>query len=279
MKYYYKAYGRENGPEYLEEIKRFAWVNHSGSASKNAISGDTLVRAENSTEWVKLSEVQGLKGVVPTQKEQSSTLAVPIMAQDDASTSAPDVLRMTQTDSSPIELQPTPLILSIQSSTSPRQTGEYQQEQYQVPEQQLHSQLVTPAPTSEDEWIFKPKSISTFKWFLSANPWKSYQLDLAQRKGDVVTIAVRSGKCLNLRIGTFKVKISKNRKTQGIRDFHVKTIKGIKPKQKITFRESQWQMPEEDWDQLAQKLEASDMAISKIANSALNILEKVKKNI
>ncbi len=71
MKYYYKAYGRENGPDTLENIQRFAWVNDSNSGGKKAISGDTLVRAENSTgEWVKLREIEEVKGMVPPQKEK-----------------------------------------------------------------------------------------------------------------------------------------------------------------------------------------------------------------
>lgn len=133
MKYYYKAYGRENGPDTLENIQRFAWVNHSGSDSKKAISGDTLVRAENSAKWVKLSEVHGAKGMVPTKKDQPSPLAVPILAQDDDSISTPDPLRMSQADSPPIQRQPASLIPSIQSTASPRQTGEPQQ-QYQQPQ-------------------------------------------------------------------------------------------------------------------------------------------------
>ena len=127
------------------------------------------------------------------------------------------------------------------------------------------------APASEEEWLFKTKPVSAFKLFLGANLFKSFQLDYAERKGDTVTVVVRSGKRVDLRYGAFNAKISKSTKTGGIRDFNIRSEKGIEPSQKIRFRECLWQMPEADWDELAQKLGAREGGLSKVMNMASNL--------
>ncbi len=126
----------------------------------------------------------------------------------------------------------------------------------------------TSSEIPQDDWIMKAKPTPYWKFLLGANLFKVYQLDFVEKKGSCITVAVQSGKRCSFRIGEFSGKYIKTK--EGIRDFIFKSTAG--PTQKVTFRETLLQMPEEWWDELESKLGASESGLSKVLHSAKNIL-------
>ncbi len=112
---------------------------------------------------------------------------------------------------------------------------------------------------------------SFWKFFLGTNFFKRCQLDFVEKKGDTITVAVRSGKRCCFRIGEFSVKYM--RTNQGIRDFMFKSTSG--PTQKVVFRETILQMPEEWWDELESKLGVSESAISRVFHKVRETAEDI----
>ena len=86
-----------------------------------------------------------------------------------------------------------------------------------------------------------------------------------------ITIAVQSGKTYSFRIGEFKGEYTKTR--EGNRDFTLKST--IDPTMKITFRETLLQMPEKWWDELEEKLGASESGLSKVLHGVYDTLKKL----
>ena len=125
--------------------------------------------------------------------------------------------------------------------------------------------------SSAQNWIMKAKPTPYWKFILGANIFKGYQLDFAKREGDMITIAVQSGKTYSFRIGEFKGEHTKTR--EGNRDFTLKST--IDPTMKITFRETLLQMPEKWWDELEEKLGASESGLSKVLHGVYDTLKKL----
>ena len=115
----------------------------------------------------------------------------------------------------------------------------------------------------------KAKHTPYWKFLLGANLFKSYQLDFVEKKGDQITVAVQSGKVCTFRIGEFKGKYILTK--EGNRDFTFKSTVG--PAQKVIFRETQLQMPEEWWDELATKLDACESGLSKLLHGAKDLID------
>jgi len=130
---------------------------------------------------------------------------------------------------------------------------------------------IMPPPVPAQDWLMKAKQTPYWKFLLGANLFKSYQLDYVEKKGDQITVAVQSGKTCTFRIGEFKGKYIKTK--EGNRDFTFKSTVG--PAQKVTFRETLLQMPEEWWDELEFKLGASESGLSKVLHGAKDLLDEV----
>lgn len=128
---------------------------------------------------------------------------------------------------------------------------------------------VIPPPVPTQDWIMKAKHTPYWKFLLGANLFKSYQLDFVEKKGDQITVAVQSGKVCTFRIGEFKGKYILTK--EGNRDFTFKSTVG--PAQKVIFRETQLQMPEEWWDELATKLDACESGLSKLLHGAKDLID------
>lgn len=131
----------------------------------------------------------------------------------------------------------------------------------------LHPQISN-APTTSPlvpahDWIMRAKHTPFWKFLLGANPIKSYQLDYVEKKGDLLTVVVRSGKKCSFSIGEFNCNYVKKK---GLRDFTFKSTVG--PSQKVTFRETLLQMPEKWWDELELKVGASQSGRSKFLGRA-----------
>lgn len=131
--------------------------------------------------------------------------------------------------------------------------------------------LTSAANTTGSDWIMKTKETPFWKFLLGMNVMKSYQLDYVEKQGDYVTVAVLSGKQCRFRIGEFEVKFAKSK--EGNRDFTFKSTSG--PAQKVTVRETLLQMPESWWDDLAQKIGASEKGWSKVLHGVKNIVDNV----
>ncbi len=119
-----------------------------------------------------------------------------------------------------------------------------------------------------NSWTMKTKDTPFWKFLLGMNVFKSYQLDCVEKRGDVLTVRVLSGKTCTFKIGEFKAKYIKT--AQGNRDFILKST--TKPIQKVTFRETELQMPESWWDELEQKIGVTESGVSKL-------LHKIKSSI
>jgi hypothetical protein len=132
-------------------------------------------------------------------------------------------------------------------------------------------QIADTATSTDSDWTMKTKETPFWKFLLGMNVMKSYQLDCVERKGDIVTVTVLSGKQCKFRSGEFEVKFIKSK--EGNRDFTFKNTVG--PPQKITFRETLLQMPEAWWDDLAKKLGASEKGWSKVLHGVKNLVDNV----
>jgi TM2 domain-containing membrane protein YozV len=137
--------------------------------------------------------------------------------------------------------------------------------------QQRHQE---PAPSGfqsnePSDWIMRAKPTPYWKFILGMNLFKGYQLDFVEKKGDNIVVAVQSGKHCAFRTGEFSAKIYKTK--EGLRDFKLKGT--TSPQQKISFRETQMQMDEEWWDELASKIGATEAGLSKVLSFASKIIE------
>lgn len=127
------------------------------------------------------------------------------------------------------------------------------------------------ANNTDSDWIMKTKETPFWKFLLGMNVMKSYQLDYVEKKGDFITVTVLSGKQCRYRIGEFEAKFIRSK--EGNRDFTFKSTSG--PSQKVTFRETLLQMPEAWWNDLAQKIGASEKGWSKVLHGVKNIVDNV----
>ncbi len=118
--------------------------------------------------------------------------------------------------------------------------------------------------TVSEDWIMQTKDTPYWKFILGANLFKKYQLDCIEKKGDVITARVRSGKEVSGKVDELECSITK----KDARDF---TVKNTTNKEKITFRETLFQMDEEWWDDLEKKIGAEESKTSK----ALGVLSDI----
>jgi TM2 domain-containing membrane protein YozV len=125
-----------------------------------------------------------------------------------------------------------------------------------------------PSYAPAQDWVMKAKPTPYWKFLLGANLFKFAQLNYVEKKGDIITVAVQSGKVCNFRIGEFKGKYVKTK--EGIREFTLKSTIG--PAQKVIFREVFLQMPEKWWDDLAEKLNTSESGLSKLVGGVRNVM-------
>jgi hypothetical protein len=123
--------------------------------------------------------------------------------------------------------------------------------------------------TSEEYWTMQAKPTAYWKFVLGANLFKGYQLDFVERRGNTIRVRVQSGKEVEFTVGEFKGEYVRTK--EGNRDFTIRSTSG--PKRKITFRETLLQMPEKWWDELEQKLGASETGLSKVLHSLQDIFE------
>lgn len=123
------------------------------------------------------------------------------------------------------------------------------------------------------DWFMQAKPTPYWKFFVGMNFFKAYQLDTIEKKGDLITIRVQSGKTCTFRVGEFKAVHDKNQ--YKIRVFRIKSTAG--PKQKMYFVETVLQMPEAWWDEVEKRLDAQESGISKFSQ-ALGKVENVLEN-
>lgn len=129
--------------------------------------------------------------------------------------------------------------------------------------QQVSSQNAQPVSlsVSQDDWIMQTKPTPYWKFLLEMNLFKAYQLDYVEKKGNTITVGVKNGKTYSFRIGEFQ---GSHFKSHGdFRQFTLKSIIG--PKKKVIFMETHFQMPEKWWDELEEKLGASETKWSKFS--------------
>lgn len=132
------------------------------------------------------------------------------------------------------------------------------------------AQAIKPEPLGEYEWRLQAKPTPYWKFLLGANFFKRYQLDYIEKRGDELTVAVLSGKAVTFAIGHFKASIFKTK--HELRDFRLKSQ--LRADQKVTFRETQLQMPEEWWDEVEQRLDATEHLASQLVHGAKRLLDK-----
>lgn len=113
------------------------------------------------------------------------------------------------------------------------------------------------------DWHIEPPKIPRWKFFLHI-VYKANQLDYIQRRGNTLTVAVNSGKVRIFDIGELSVTYDITNK---IRDFHFKST--TNPGLKVCIRETDFQMNEEQWDDLADKLNATESSLSKVTNTVM----------
>ena len=88
---------------------------------------------------------------------------------------------------------------------------------------------------------------------------KKNQLDYVEKKGDTITARVLNGDVVSGRTADIEVSIMKTKEEN--RDF---TMTNTVENKKIVFREVLMQMDEEWWDDLSNKLNASESKTSKV---------------
>ena len=129
-----------------------------------------------------------------------------------------------------------------------------------------------PSAGTDMDWIMKTNPTPYWKFILGANLFKAYQLDYVEKKGDVITVAMQSGKRCSFQVGEFKGSYTQ---AQGVKDVTLKST--TDPKQKILFRETLLQMPEQWWNELETKLGAAETGLSKVLNTVNDVLDVVTK--
>ena len=142
-----------------------------------------------------------------------------------------------------------------------------------IPESEENQVPVVASVVSNTErWIMETKKIPYWKFIFGANFFKKYQLDRVERDGNIIRVKVLNGNEYSFEVGNFKANFIKTK--EGNRDFTIQTISG--PRQRVTFRETLLQMPEEWWDELSGKIGASESGLSKVLHAVKDSMELLK---
>ena len=138
------------------------------------------------------------------------------------------------------------------------------------PEKRQIQSTTAKVSTGGKNWTMQTKPTAYWKFLLGANLFKKYQLDKIERTGDTIYVRVLSGNEQHFEIEDLNAKFNKTK--HGLRDFILKSVS--EPKRKITFRETQLQMPEEWWDKLSKRIGVSESGLSRVLHAATNALEE-----